>query len=819
LSFRPRLETLEGRLVPSQYYSVTYLGSLGGGGGSYALAISGQDIAGYSATSNGNNHAFLYKQGTMTDLGTLGGDASYAYGISGDTVVGYSNTNGSQGQEAFVYQNGTMTGLGDLGGGVSVADGVSKAGIVGYSSTAAGYSHAFIYQNGTMTDIGTLGGNYSYAYGINDSGEVVGAATLAGDQVTHAFSWQNGVFTDLGTLPNGDTSEAFAINNSGLITGAAYIPGNYYHAFLYQNGTMNDLGTVSNLHYSVGYSINDMGQVVGTSSDHDIAYGVLYTNGAIITIQNLVDPSGNYFINSASGISNNGEIIGQDFTQTAVVLTPPTTTLTWTGAGADNLWSDQANWSGGQTPIPGDTLVFGPGASQLSTNDDLDPNTSFAAIQFKGAGYTVSGNPLDVAGKIDASAATGANTLSNNVTLRANASIAVGGSSTSLTLGGSINNAGHNIQVTGTGGAVNLAGAISGSGNLADANSGTVTLAAGNTYSGRTILTAGTLQLGSNTALGSGALTIKGGILKVGSAALALGNAVTIAGNVTVAGSNSLSFSGTATISGGRTITITNPGGLAFTGPMTLGGNLTINSGAFAVSGTTTMAASRIVTVNSGATTVMGVITETGGTGRSLTKAGAGTLTLTGANTYTGTTTVSAGALVVNGSVPGAVTVKSGATLGGSGTTGAVTALSGGNVSPGSGATTAILNMGNLALKSGSIDNVALNGSTAGSGYDQINANGTVNLTGATLNVTLGFMANVGDTFTIINNKSTSGVIGTFAGHAQNSTFVVGGETFQINYQGGDGNDVTLTCTQAASDVVSNGWIVALITRKKDQGE
>ena len=118
LSFRPRLESLEGRLLPSSYYTVTYLPNLVGGP-TYAVAISGQDIAGYSGMTNGNFHAFLYKQGTMTDLGTLGGDSSYAYGINGDTVVGYSNTSGSQGHEAFVYQNGTMTSLGDLGGGFS----------------------------------------------------------------------------------------------------------------------------------------------------------------------------------------------------------------------------------------------------------------------------------------------------------------------------------------------------------------------------------------------------------------------------------------------------------------------------------------------------------------------------------------------------------------------------------------------------------------------------------------------------------------------------------------------------------------------------
>jgi hypothetical protein len=57
----------------------------------------------------------------------------------------------------------------------------------------------------------------------------------------------------------------------------------------------------------------------------------------------------------------------------------------------------------------------------------------------------------------------------------------------------------------------------------------------------------------------------------------------------------------------------------------------------------------------------------------------------------------------------------------------------------------------------------------------------------------------VGATFTIINNDGTDAVTGTFAGLAQGATFVVGGETFQINYKGGDGNDVTLTCTKQSA--------------------
>ena len=96
-----------------------------------------------------------------------------------------------------------------------------------------------------------------------------------------------------------------------------------------------------------------------------------------------------------------------------------------------------------------------------------------------------------------------------------------------------------------------------------------------------------------------------------------------------------------------------------------------------------------------GAATIASPIQGTGG----LTKTGTGVLTLSGTNTYTGPTTVSAGTLLVNGSQPSSsVTVASGATLGGTGTTGPVTIS--GIVSPGVGGP-GILHSGNATFNPG----------------------------------------------------------------------------------------------------------------------
>ena len=87
---------------------------------------------------------------------------------------------------------------------------------------------------------------------------------------------------------------------------------------------------------------------------------------------------------------------------------------------------------------------------------------------------------------------------------------------------------------------------------------------------------------------------------------------------------------------------------------------------------------------------------------------------------------------------------------------------------------------------------MTLNGTTAGTGYDQLNVTGTVNLGGATLQVNP-LATSVGDTFTIIQNDGTDPVEGTFAGLAEGAWFTVGTAMFTITYKGGDGNDVVLT--------------------------
>src|SRR5262249_20862513 len=131
-------------------------------------------------------------------------------------------------------------------------------------------------------------------------------------------------------------------------------------------------------------------------------------------------------------------------------------------------------------------------------------------------------------------------------------------------------------------------------------------------------------------------------------------------------------------------------------------------------------------------------------------------------------------------------------TLGGGGKIGALLVSSGTTIAP-STTTTEILKTGNVAFSAGSTFTVTLNGTTAGTGYDQLSAIGTVNLARATLSVEQAFTPALGSAFTLIQNDGIEAVAGTFAGLPQGATLLLSGMTFQIDYMGGTGNDVVLT--------------------------
>ncbi len=199
-------------------------------------------------------------------------------------------------------------------------------------------------------------------------------------------------------------------------------------------------------------------------------------------------------------------------------------------------------------------------------------------------------------------------------------------------------------------------------------------------------------------------------------------------------------------------------------------------------------------------TTFSGIIQNTG----SLTKIGTGTLTLSGANTYPGRTTVSAGALQVSnqsgsGTGTGAVQVNAG-TLSGKGIiAGGVTVGTGSGagafLAPSEGAfkATTLTIQSALSFKADGTYSYKLN--TRKVKGDKVVANGVTIETGAqfAFKAVANRKLTAGTVFTAINNTAATPIAGTFANLPDDSTFTIGNNSYQADYQGGDGNDLTLT--------------------------
>src|SRR5262245_3635231 len=148
--------------------------------------------------------------------------------------------------------------------------------------------------------------------------------------------------------------------------------------------------------------------------------------------------------------------------------------------------------------------------------------------------------------------------------------------------------------------------------------------------------------------------------------------------------------------SGGNAQFITNAGGIVdFSNTAGPANDGNVSAGSIAGAGNYFLGSNQLtVGSNNLSTTVSGVISDcgptgldcsagSGATGGGLTKVGSGTLTLSGANTYTGPTLVNGGILNVTGSLVSAVTVNSGGMLTGNGTIGGLDVGSGGAVAPG----------------------------------------------------------------------------------------------------------------------------------------
>ncbi len=196
---------------------------------------------------------------------------------------------------------------------------------------------------------------------------------------------------------------------------------------------------------------------------------------------------------------------------------------------------------------------------------------------------------------------------------------------------------------------------------------------------------------------------------------------------------------------------------------------------------------------NNASTTFDGVILGGGG----LAKRGTGVFTLNGINTYTGPTFVEAGTLVVNGTQAGSdVTVRTNATLAGNGAVGDLNLATGGNLSPG--LSPGRLSALNTVASNDATIRIELRGPLPAVDYDQLRINGTLNLTGSKLLVN-SLLTNTppidGQVFMLIDNNSNDAITGSFDSLPNGTLMNVAEIPMRLNYNGGTGNDVTLTVT------------------------
>jgi probable HAF family extracellular repeat protein len=172
----------------------------------------------------------------MISLGTFGGQGwNSAQGINNAGVV-VGTAWAPNGFFGFVWKNGKLKQLGTLGGSFSQAYAINNKGqITGDAYTANGDLHAFITTGGKLKDLGVVSGTASWGFGINDAGIVVGQSTYGQNGNYHAFVYAGKKMKDLNSLiPSNSGWEldaANGINNAGKIVGYGTHNG-AYRAFL-----------------------------------------------------------------------------------------------------------------------------------------------------------------------------------------------------------------------------------------------------------------------------------------------------------------------------------------------------------------------------------------------------------------------------------------------------------------------------------------------------------------------------------------------------------------------------------------------------------
>ncbi|MEP6603975.1 MAG: hypothetical protein ABJB69_08515 [Spartobacteria bacterium] len=343
------------------HYNISDLPSLGGTN-SRANSINNRGwLAGFSnLPGNQTRHAALWRDGAITDLGTLGGpnsavtwsvksNSGLIAGISqtaipdplgeawssaafypGATGTGYINL-------GFAWENGTMRALPTLGGNNGFATGANSRGqIVGWAENTVHDPTCVPPQQlqfrpvvygpmpNQIAEFPLLAGDTSgAATAVNEQGQAVGISGICDQAVgrhtaKHALLWNRGKVTDLGNLGAPWWNTPTNINQRGDVVGFAGDPafpdGDILHAFIWTaSDGIRPLGALPGHVHSEAYGINERRQVVGVSCDADFVdcRAFIWENGVMKDMNDLKPASYTARLQQAKDINEAGEIAGR----------------------------------------------------------------------------------------------------------------------------------------------------------------------------------------------------------------------------------------------------------------------------------------------------------------------------------------------------------------------------------------------------------------------------------------------------------------------------------------------------------------------------
>jgi autotransporter-associated beta strand protein len=551
--------------------------------------------------------------------------------------------------------------------------------------------------SGQTTDISSRTVTVGSGGGTLDvNGSTVTLANAIGNSGSGALTVANSGSAGAALLLNGGSSHTggTTVSSGATLGGTGTVAGNVTWA----NGSSAKLtpGSPMTVSGTAAFNGTGSGNTITINASGLTASGSPYTLLTAGSVTGTVNPTPGGVGVIASGYIGVVSISGGN--KVILTVTSSGTAATWADSSLDQNWSEAGNWTPAVPHLAGDTATFNSAGGSAVT---LDAGETVGGITFNNASSDVisGGNTLTLdnsgSGAIVTVSAGTANAITTSVALNDNAAI-IANSGQSLTLGGTVANA-PSVTKTLT---------ISGGGTAILSQANTYGPAA--TYLGTT-LGGATVQVGNNTALGSGDVSVtSSSTLQSGAAGLSVANNIAVAslqtatvdnngnnlalggvisggGSVTASGTGTLTLSGASTYSGGTTLAASsqlniNYGGSSSansaigTGALTIGGGIIDNTSAGDVTlspaiaenwsgdfvyagsvhnlnlgtGAVTLGATRQVTVSANTLTVGGAI---GGASYGLTKAGAGTLVLSGANTFGGAMVISGGSLKLGNSL------------------------------------------------------------------------------------------------------------------------------------------------------------------------